>query len=367
VASAGVRGEGLMEALAGALHVSPTLHDKVAALRRAMADGTLVVVTDFDHTLTMPVSQECHDIVGNAAGMPEPFRAAMAELLDFSQPVPAHGCTTPDAWWGRCNDLMVEHGLTKGVIREMVAAAPCFPRAGLDELLGACATRTVPLLVVSAGLSDVIEEFLKQRCPAYSSIIEQQEGGQGGIEEETMPALLLRVSANRMVFSEEPSGGDHQLVAFEAPSPWHSHNKHETAEREKAFLLSSTQWRRQSHNDDSGDNTDATATTAAVTAGIEQVLVLGDKPYDVDAASGIVDGSLLVDSDGSCGAAVEPRCPVPPHQLRIGFFDAGGTRYSLEEYKDAFDVVLPSSDSGLEIAIALLNDEQSDEQQGGAL
>ena len=314
----------LAAALLPALHVSPEFDEKVTAVRASAAAGTLAVISDFDHTLTTPASQECHDIVGCAEIMPKAFRKAMGEMLDFSEPRPE----TPNEWWGRCNALMVEFGLRRHFVGQMVRDAPCFPRNGLTNFLNACRSSEVPLLIVSAGLSDVIEEFLSARCS------------------QPLPDHLLRVSANRMVF-----GSDGTLQSFEASSPYHSHNKFMTAQREKDFLF--------------GHAIMPIAGVPTSPRSLDHLIVLGDKPYDVDAASGVLPHPKARINDGEGGSAIckesdarpgeaAVRSPVPYNQLRIAFFDSRNNRYKLQDYIDTYDLVLPSESSGLEAAIAVL-------------
>ena len=58
---------------------------------------------------------------------------------------------------------MVKHRTPpRALIPRLVRDARMVPRAGALELLKALETAGIPVLIVSAGLSDVIEEFLRQ-------------------------------------------------------------------------------------------------------------------------------------------------------------------------------------------------------------
>ena len=66
------------------LYTSPTLLAKLA-LARSLSPGCLQLVTDFDHTLSAPSSDQCHDVMAKLRSMPDSFREAMAHMLDWSE------------------------------------------------------------------------------------------------------------------------------------------------------------------------------------------------------------------------------------------------------------------------------------------
>eukprot|EP00614_Pseudopedinella_elastica_P023268 CAMPEP_0172628620 /NCGR_PEP_ID=MMETSP1068-20121228/162908_1 /TAXON_ID=35684 /ORGANISM="Pseudopedinella elastica, Strain CCMP716" /LENGTH=335 /DNA_ID=CAMNT_0013438891 /DNA_START=70 /DNA_END=1080 /DNA_ORIENTATION=- len=269
-----------------ALYVSPSFAEKCAAVRQAVRRRDLALITDFDHTLTSHESHECHDVLRATDLMPPEFRREMTTLLDFSKPM----TLSADEWWGRANDLMIHHGMSASLVEPIVARASFVPRPGLAELLELCEKQETPVLIVSAGIADLIEAFLEQSFGAR-------------------PGPLLRVSANRMVFSgtgDHPSG-DRPVVGWApAGGPCHSHNKNLTFSRERSFF-------------------DAACMPAA--GPVRHALVLGDRPYDV--------------------RVTELVRPGLGTELRVGFFDAerveGGGRFDLTDYTDAYDIVLPAS------------------------
>ena len=131
--------------------------------RRALVENTrldnLLVIADFDATITTGDSIQCHDMLGFSELMTPAFRREFAPLLDWA--------TNPDvdgvAWWDKAHELMIKHGQPpRHLIPRMVRETRMEPRPGALKLLARLAVLQVPLLIVSAGLSDVIEEFLRQ-------------------------------------------------------------------------------------------------------------------------------------------------------------------------------------------------------------
>jgi len=266
--------------------------------------------------------------------MPAAFRETLEEQMDFTDPAGLGRTLSPDEWWGRANNLTTEHGLTRAGLRNMVDGAGMQARPGLPSFLRACAEARTPVLVVSAGFTDFIEPFLAAQLQTEESAMVERSvdvfAGSIVESEETMasttlkqggstPGLQLvrtssfstsvlngwlRVSANKMVFNcDEKLVGWHPLEG-----PCHSHNKALTFQREQAFFDACA-----AQHKDSGT----------------YWLVLGDKPYDCTVTHNIP-------SESSSGGFRK--------ELRIGWFDssADGGRYTLADYEEAFDLVLPT-------------------------
>ena len=119
----------------------------------------IMVITDFDATITTGDSEQCHDLVGASSLLPTSFRQEFAPLLDWTTNVAIDGVE----WWDTAHQLMIKHGTpSRSIIPRLVREAKMTPRRGALELLKNLEHHKVPVLIVSAGLSDVIEEFLRQ-------------------------------------------------------------------------------------------------------------------------------------------------------------------------------------------------------------
>lgn len=119
----------------------------------------LLLITDFDATLTTGDSEQCHDMVGATPLLSEAFRAEFAPLLDWTTNANIDGVE----WWDAAHSIMVKHGMPpKPLIPRLVREARMIPRPGALELLKRLELLNVPVLIVSAGMADVIEEWLRQ-------------------------------------------------------------------------------------------------------------------------------------------------------------------------------------------------------------
>jgi len=119
----------------------------------------LLVITDFDATVTAGHSEQCHDLVAASQMLPKAFRDEFAPLLDWTTNADIDGVD----WWHKAHEIIIKHGVpTRPIIPRMVRQASMPARPGAFDLLTKLADMNVPVLIVSAGLSDVIEEYLRQ-------------------------------------------------------------------------------------------------------------------------------------------------------------------------------------------------------------
>ncbi|CAE7029489.1 NT5C3B [Symbiodinium natans] len=99
-------------------------------------------------------------------------------------------------WYGQVHELILKESVTRENIAGAVAGCQTIrPREGMFDFLRSCQEHVpaIPVIIMSAGLGDVIEEFLRQTLPFER-------------------APTTHVVSNRMVFNEEG-----RLVDFSEP------------------------------------------------------------------------------------------------------------------------------------------------------
>ena len=64
-------------------------------------------------------------------------------------------------WWGEHFELMKECGMNKAVIHDIVLQRKIQFRAGAFDFLDLLDRKAIPLLILSAGLGDIIKELLE--------------------------------------------------------------------------------------------------------------------------------------------------------------------------------------------------------------
>mmetsp|Transcript_13136 Transcript_13136/g.37790 ORF Transcript_13136/g.37790 Transcript_13136/m.37790 type:complete len:351 (-) Transcript_13136:136-1188(-) len=249
---------------------------------RGAGVGSLQLIMDFDHTLTafkLPDGRkcpQCHDIVKRSPMMPERFLRDYATLgTEMSRQLKL-GQADFEAWWRQAHTLIKSNGMRREWIPEMLRHSEVRCRRGIRELFGSLQSHGVPVLIVSAGITDLIQETLAREGIATTP--SSSSSGQPG---------LPRILANDFHFDEATG----VLSSFTEP-PMHQHAKASTGHREAEYFKR---------------------------IGRRNVILLGDSPHDCDP---------LVDIAG-----VE-------EAIRIGFYNKDRPDTSRARYEEVYDVLL---------------------------
>ena len=282
---------------------------KLAALVRGGA-GKLQVLADFDRTITTATVQgpdgaakpglSCHGVLEHCSCLSAGYRAAMqANYIKYraveTDPLLSNAEKLPlmREWYGANHAALVREDLRRGdiaaAVREHVGTgganvdADVALRDGVSEVVRALETARVPLLLFSAGLTDVLAEIMSQ---LYGQL-----------------APSTHVVSNQMRWAETSVGGEGaaaggergpRLVGFSEPL-LHMFNKDFTALRGTSFAAEIGAGRRP------------------------HVLLLGD---------GLGDAAM---ADG--------QSPLPAVVLRVGFLNTR-IEQSLPQFAAAFDLLV---------------------------
>eukprot|EP01043_Picozoa_sp_COSAG02_P031694 COSAG02_NODE_2081_length_9898_cov_45.797539_4_plen_533_part_00 len=280
----------------GRVFCQPDFHDRLAAVREALGTATegaasLLVLADFDRTLsayaapqdtsasttsisedsaidvTVEAGEECHDVIFHHANLGDGFKRAVAPLMlaadgDKEAQTPQDVAALLNAnasddseqlsfydweqyatwWWTTAHDAMIKHGLTKPEIARAVGRARVAMRKGTKTLVQGCAETATPLVVVSAGITDVIDALMVAHVgpTLWPSTVERQKLALTSFDaqphsskiESSLPPVV--VHANFGVFAAEntaPCGDgaypnqNESLVGFSPTPPIHWLNK----------------------------------------------------------------------------------------------------------------------------------------------
>ncbi|KAH7289564.1 hypothetical protein KP509_30G009000 [Ceratopteris richardii] len=185
-----------------------------------------------------------------------------------------------EEWWEKTHSLLIEGGLSRQAIVESVARAAIEFRDGVDILFQYLQENSVPTLIFSAGLADIIDEVMHQKL--------------------SQKYLNVRVISNKMEFD---SNGN--LVGFLGKTI-HVLNKNEHAlELSNQTLSSGT-----------SNNVDLELDVSALKRR-KNVLLLGDHIGDLGMSDGL-------DYE---------------NRITVGFLNEKVDAW-MDEYKRSFDVVL---------------------------
>ena len=138
-------------------------------------------------------------------------------------------------WWSKSFDLIVETEITRENLIEIVRNSSTHLREGCHWFFNTLERHNVPLLIFSAGLGDVIQEWIAQDCGTFKN---------------------MKIVSNFMTFSESTN----KISGFKG-NMIHVFNKNETA-------LLDTEYENLIENR-------------------PNVILLGDSPGDVDMTAGL--------------------------------------------------------------------------------
>ena len=160
------------------------------------------VVTDFDKTLTEGSSVSTWAVMANANKVGEEYTRKRIELYNKYRPIELDETINDEEtskamsdWWQAHINLFYEYGLKEQAIKDSLLEGGIKYRIGAKELLSKMNEMKIPVVIISAGIGNVIEEFLNKEKDYYSNIkiisnfINFENGFIKNIRGETIHAL----------------------------------------------------------------------------------------------------------------------------------------------------------------------------------
>lgn len=135
--------------------------------------NNLHIVSDFDRTLTKPVVAgkkvaSSYSRIRDANYLSPGFTKESSRLFDIYHPIEINPRVSLEEkkekmqeWWEGNWNLMLEHGMHFGVVKQVARDSSIQLRDKADLFFKTLASKNIPLLIFSSGLGDIIKEFLK--------------------------------------------------------------------------------------------------------------------------------------------------------------------------------------------------------------
>jgi cytosolic 5'-nucleotidase 3 len=167
--------------MAGEYFVSPEFEKK---REKIIKDGAsrLHIIADFDSTLSLPATKEGQStssvsIIRKSIHMSQEYRNQAQELFEHYAPIEQDHTLSFEKrsvfmaeWWKKHLTIMVEYGLSRQVIKDSVTITIRALRDGFEELAAIANSKSIPFIIFSAGLGDVIYELLVQKNISRNSL-----------------------------------------------------------------------------------------------------------------------------------------------------------------------------------------------------
>ncbi|MED6244439.1 5'-nucleotidase, cytosolic III [Ataeniobius toweri] len=136
--------------------------------------NTLQVISDFDMTLTRfsyngKRCPTCHNILDNSKAISNECRLKLDHLLETYYPIEIDTSRSVEEklplmveWWTKAHDLLVEQKIKKDELAQAVRESDAMLREGYELFFDRLHEQSIPLLIFSAGIGDILEEVIRQ-------------------------------------------------------------------------------------------------------------------------------------------------------------------------------------------------------------
>ncbi|CAM9331641.1 unnamed protein product [Hapterophycus canaliculatus] len=147
----------------------------------------LQIISDFDFTMTKfwvggKRGDSCHAVIDQSGLLADSFHERTSELRDHYYPLEVAPGLSHETrvemmveWVTKAHEAMLAAGITKDILSAAVAKANLEFRPGHGDLLRWVDKQGVPILMFSAGITDVLEEAFRQHSdeplPSKSHVI----------------------------------------------------------------------------------------------------------------------------------------------------------------------------------------------------
>lgn len=144
--------------------------------------NTLQVISDFDMTLTRFAFNgercpTCHNILDNSNLISEECKEKLQDLLNTYYPIEIDSSRSIEEklplmveWWTKAHELLVEQKIRKDLLATAVRESNAMLRDGHQFLFDHLHEHSIPLLIFSAGIGDILEEVIRQAGVFHSNV-----------------------------------------------------------------------------------------------------------------------------------------------------------------------------------------------------
>lgn len=140
-------------------------------------DNNFCVVMDFDATITTSSSLGSWSVLENPNFMNPDFKIESGKLVDKYYPIELDYSLDAETkaiymqeWYSKNMNLFYKYNLTWDILLKCVSNSNVALRNGAKDFLNMLANRDIPVVILSAGIGNVIVEFLKLNNCLYNNI-----------------------------------------------------------------------------------------------------------------------------------------------------------------------------------------------------
>lgn len=181
------------------------IYIKEDALKRieGWTDESIYVLTDFDRTITVGNSDSSWSILSKSDMVPKEYVVERQEFYNKYRPIEIDESLDFDTrnrlmteWWNKHIGLFIKYQMSEEVINSAARNLRVMSfREGAREFLESMRDRNIPVIIISAGIGNFIEQFLiKNNCNfdnifIVSNFIKFENGVAVGVNDNVIHAL----------------------------------------------------------------------------------------------------------------------------------------------------------------------------------
>lgn len=153
-------------------------------IRKLVSGGVnkLQIVTDFDRTLTKcfvdgQLGHASYGVIDDSSYIADSIIQELRTLKEKYFPIEMSTVLTEEEkipymieWWISAINIAAKAGVQKRLLPAMVRESRAVLRDGSDQFFHLIKENNIPILIMSAGIGDIVEEILRQQAEISSSI-----------------------------------------------------------------------------------------------------------------------------------------------------------------------------------------------------
>jgi len=141
----------------------------------------LHIIADFDRTLTKASvdGENTHSIIAQIREkkhLSTEYVKRSFKLRDIYRPIElsnmpiAEKCPKMVEWWQKHLDLLIEYKMNKSIIEKVIEDSSIMLRDNTSELFDMAMKNKIPILILSASVGDMIQEYLKSNKVLHNNV-----------------------------------------------------------------------------------------------------------------------------------------------------------------------------------------------------
>lgn len=142
------------------------------------SDDSIHVLTDFDRTITVGNNDSSWSILSKSKDVPMEYVTKRQALFDYYRPFEIDETIDYETknrlmreWWNKHINLFIEYQLSEKVINDAAKNLRVMAfRDGAKDFLENMQQRNIPVIIISAGIGNFIEQFLINNNCDYDNI-----------------------------------------------------------------------------------------------------------------------------------------------------------------------------------------------------